>query len=384
MPACLTARRRYRLSRREELKVADSRGQVRTLPNTNFSSGFAWTPDGNEVWFTSISQAGGSAIWATSPLTETERLVYQGVSELVLEDIAPDGRVLVSAENTRWEVAARPAGEQRELRLSVDDSTLAALSDDGQQILFTSFTSTGPVAYLRQTDGSAPLKLGAGEALDLSPDKRWALVRPPVYAGSLSLLPTGSGVARTLSLGGLHQSDAHQSDARLLHDGTGVVVNGLKDGQVRSELYLVPLDGGSPAPFSDGGVTPNSLEISRDDHFVAAQALDEVLTLYPTDAGLSVPLPDLGKDAVPIGWTLEGQLWVQVDAFRGFPSHVVLYDIKRHQIVEERTVTLGDRTGVLRLFSMKVTADGGALAFSYRRSLGYLYILEGLAPPSRR
>jgi eukaryotic-like serine/threonine-protein kinase len=359
-----------------KLKVVDSRGQVRTLPSTNPPSGLAWTPDGSEVWFTSVSQAGGSAIWATNPLMGTQRLVYQGVSELILEDIAPDGRVLVSAEDTRWEVAARPAGEQRELRLSVYDSTLAALSDDGQQILFT---STGPVAYLRQTDGSAPLKLGGGEALDLSPDKRWALVRPPVYAGSLSLLPTGSGVPRTLSLGGLHQSGT-----RLLHDGTGVVVNGLQNGQVRSELYVVPLDGGSPAAISDGGVTPYSLEVSRDDHFVAALALDEVLTLYPMDGGPSVPLPELGKNAVPVGWTLQGQLWVQLDAEREFPSHVVRYDIKRHQVLEERTVALGDRTGVLRLFNMKLTPDGGALAFSYRRSLGYLYLLEGLAPPPRR
>jgi eukaryotic-like serine/threonine-protein kinase len=360
-----------------KIKVVDLTGQVRTLPSTNSPTGLAWTPSGNEVWFTSVGQAGGSAIWATNPLMGTQRLVYQGVSELVLEDIAPDGRVLLSAEDTRWEVAARPAGEQRELRLSVFDSTLAALSDDGQQILFTS--REGPVAYLRQTDGTAPLKLGGGEALDLSLDKRWALVRPPVYAGSLSLLPTGSGVPRTLSLGGLHQSGT-----RLLHDGTGVVVDGLQNGQVRSELYVVPLDGGSPAAISDGGVTPYYLEVSRDDHFVAALALDEILTVYPTDGGPSVPLAELGKNALPVGWTLQGQLWVQLDAQRELPSHVVRYDIQRHQVLEERTIALGDRTGVLQLFNMKLTPDGRALAFSYRRSLGYLYLLEGLVPPPRR
>jgi eukaryotic-like serine/threonine-protein kinase len=359
-----------------KLKVVDSRGQLRTLPGANSPTGLAWMPGGNEVWFTNVSKSGASAIWATNVRTGTLRLVYQGVAELVLNDIAPDGRVLVAAEDTRWEVAARPPGSQRELRLSIYDSTLSAISDDGQHVLFTS--TEGPVAYLRPTDGSAPIKMGGGEALDLSQDEKWALVRPPTFAGSLSLLPTRSGVPKSFSLAGLHQSAT-----RLLHNGAGVVVNGTYTGQVRSELYIVPLNGGSPVAISDGGVTPASLEVARDDHFVAALALNEVLTLYPTDGGPSLPLPELGKDALPVGWTPEGHLWVQLDAEREFPSHLVRYDFNRHQILEERSIALGDPTGILTLFSMKVTPDGGALAFSYRRTLNYLFLMDGLSPSRR-
>jgi eukaryotic-like serine/threonine-protein kinase len=360
-----------------KLRVVDRRGQLETLAGANSPTGYAWTPNGNEVWFTSVSHSGGSAIWATKLHAGTPRLVFQGVSEIVMQDIAPDGRVLLGAEDTRWEVASvRPGVQQRELRLSVFDSLLAAISDDGRQVLFTSME--GRVVYLRQTDGSAPLKLGVGEALALSRDEKLALVHPPAYTGSLLLLPTGSGVAKTVSLSGLHQSGT-----RLLHAGSGVVVNGLRTGQVRSELYLVPLDGGNPAAISDGGVTPYSLEVSRDDQFVAALALSEVLTLYPTDGGPSLPLPELGKDAVPVGWTPEGHLWVQLHPYRDFPSHLVRYDFRSRQVLEERMVALGDPTGVLALFDMKLTPDGEALAFGYRRTLGYLFLMDGLAPGRR-
>ena len=358
------------------LKVLDSHGQPRAVPPTNYPTGLAWAPGGREVWYSCVGESGGSEIRAINAVTGAHRLVYQGVSELIVEDIAPDGRMLVSAEDTRWEVAARPPGGQRERRLSVFDSVLAALSDDGQQVLFTS--NEGPVAYLRQTDGSPPLKLAEGEALDLSSDEKWALVRAAHFAGSLSLVPTGPGVPRTVSLSGLHQSGS-----RLLHDGSGLVVNGTQTGQVRSELYLVPLDGGSATPISDGGVTPHALEVSPDDRFVAALALTEVLTLYPTDGGTPLPLPQFGKGALPVRWTNEGQLWVQLAAERQLPAHVVRYDVQRQQVLEKDTIDLGDPTGVLTLFNMKLTPDGTALAFSYRRKLGYLFLMDGLSPSQR-
>jgi hypothetical protein len=47
--------------------------------------------------------------------------------------------------------------------------------------------------------------------------------------------------------------------------------------------------------ISDAAVRAYFLEVSRDDRFVAAQDLDEILTLYPLDGGSPIPLPELGK-----------------------------------------------------------------------------------------
>jgi hypothetical protein len=52
-------------------------------------------------------------------------------------------------------------------------------------------------------------------------------------------------------------------------------------------------------------------------------------------------------------------------------------------VLEQRTVALGDPTGILTLFNMKITPDGGALAFSYKRTLSYLFVIDGLAPSGR-
>jgi hypothetical protein len=183
----------------KSVKVVYQDGHLQTLASVDFPTGLAWAPSGSEVWVTTINPKGSAALWSTSPSARAPRLLYQGMFEMVLEDISADGRVLLDGDDTRWEVAFLPSGSQREVRLSVFDSTLSALSDDGRQVLFTS--EEGPVAYLRPTDGSEPLKLGIGQALALSPDEKWALVQTRTKDGTLSLLPIGPGTPRTLPLG---------------------------------------------------------------------------------------------------------------------------------------------------------------------------------------
>jgi hypothetical protein len=360
----------------KSVKVVYQDGHLQTLASVDFPTGLAWAPSGSEVWVTTINPKGSAALWSTSPSARAPRLLYQGMFEMVLEDISADGRVLLDGDDTRWEVAFLPSGSQREVRLSVFDSTLSALSDDGRQVLFTS--EEGPVAYLRPTDGSEPLKLGIGQALALSPDEKWALVQTRTKDGTLSLLPIGPGTPRTLPLGG-----AFATRAQWLRSSAGIVFNGFRPDEVRSELYLVPFDGGTPTLISDGGVIPVFLEVSPNDRWVASLALNEVLTLYPTDGGASLPLPELGKDAVPAGWTPEGELWVHVDALRMLPAHLVRYNVQSHRAVEERLLSLGDPTGVLTLSEVKLTPRGDAIAFGYKRTLGYLFLLDGLDPPRR-
>ena len=55
--------------------------------------------------------------------------------------------------------------------------------------------ATGPTQpfYLRGTDGSPAVKLGEGDAQDLSPDGKWVLVRQ-ADATKLALVPAGTGV----------------------------------------------------------------------------------------------------------------------------------------------------------------------------------------------
>jgi eukaryotic-like serine/threonine-protein kinase len=360
-----------------EMRLVDRKGQVRTL-TSGLLAHLAWAPSGEEVWFTIYRQA---AIWATNIRTGETRLVYQGVSELSLEDISKEGRVLVNGRETRMEVAFAPPGKQREIRLSIDDSPLVdgvgltALSGDGSQVLFAS-QETG--VSLRPTDGGAALKLGPGYAFDLSPDAKWVLAWQEGSA-DLVLLPVGPVPARKLVVG-----DMDLNDARFFHDGNRIAFSGRHPDDKRYNFYTMSLDGGAPVVMSNVAVFGHNLfEVSLDDRFLAAMGLDLILTVYPTDGGPPTALSELGTFAEAVAWTPEGNLWVRVGRFRGLPTRILLYDVTRRRVLGERPFSLNDATGVLSVNRVLGTPDAGALAFDYERVLGHLYLLDGLDPPRR-
>jgi hypothetical protein len=71
------------------------------------------------------------------------------------------------------------------------------------------------LAVLRGMDGSPAQVLGEGDALDLSPDGRWALIRTQ-ERDALLAVPTGPGVPKKFPLGALRAWCA-----RWLPDGGG-------------------------------------------------------------------------------------------------------------------------------------------------------------------
>jgi serine/threonine protein kinase len=361
------------LSLPQEALVVDRRGQVRSLSplgGRGGGTGLAWTPGGAEVWVSTTN-----ALWACR-LSGAWRLVYQGVYEMRLEDISRTGTVLVDAQDSRRDLMFVPPDGQHERQLSRSDRTdLGALSDDGRQLVFTAYSNQQLSTFLEPTDGSSPLKLGAGHALALSRDGKWVLSRPDDYREPLSLLPVGPGAPRTLSLVGLDVTAA-----RWLQDGKHIVFSGRATPEKQSRLYSVALEGGAPERISETAINPFYLEVSSDDQLVAARDLDEIVTLFPIGGGPAVQLPELGKDVVPAGWSANGQLWVRT---RDVPSHMLRYDIRSRRALEERTISPSDPTGVSRIPTVRITPDGRSVAFDYERTLSYLYLLEGLSPARR-
>jgi hypothetical protein len=359
----------------DELVVLDRQGRARTLctlSTKEFGWGLAWVPSGEEVWFTTQD-----ALWA-SPLSGGRRLVYQGVSELSLQDISRSGRVLINVLDRRREVVFFSPGVGPERRLSLLAYTaLDAISDDGRQVLVTSLSDRATLfTYLRPTDGGPAVRLGPGWGLGFSPDGKWVLVRPDDYATGLTLFPVGPGAPRALPLVGVKALMA-----RWLWDGKRIALMGLPLGETQFRLFVAPLDGGVPAPISPEPLNPIFMEVSRDDGLVAARTVDNVLTLFPLDGGAPIPLPGLGTDAAPIGWTPGGQLWVK--SIGAVPARISRYDVHEQRVVEERTVSPSDLTGVLSVPWVRISADGRAMAFDYHRLLDKLYLLDGLSSARR-
>ena len=131
------------------------------------TGGLAWSPNGEEVWFTA-SELGVDHYLSAVSLAGKERLVARIPGTLVIFDIWHDGRVLLARAGRRREVMALYQGQTKERDLSwLDYSYPADLSADGKTVLFDEEGVGGGVqygnakeltyaVYIRNTDGSRP------------------------------------------------------------------------------------------------------------------------------------------------------------------------------------------------------------------------------------
>src|SRR5262249_51105942 len=134
------------------------------------------------------------------------RELYTSPADLRLEDVAPDGAVLVTEELERSEVALSKVGQAEQSTVTWGNWAigLARVSDEGTTLFSESApvpvektqTPTQPVWSLyRRSDRNAAQILGVGLSQDLSPDGRWALVMA-ADRRSLTALPIGPGQSK--------------------------------------------------------------------------------------------------------------------------------------------------------------------------------------------
>src|SRR5262249_275169 len=140
--------------------------------------GLAWSPRGDEVWFTSARISNDRFLNAVS-LGRTERLLAREPGTLTLQDVSRDGRVLLTRGGQGVGMVGMAAGASKEGDLSwLDWSAPTDLSSDGKTLIFTESGEGGGEsysAYLRTTDGAPAVRLGSGIALALSADQKWVL-----------------------------------------------------------------------------------------------------------------------------------------------------------------------------------------------------------------
>jgi len=118
--------------------VVDLQGRKRTLTRTfGEVGGLAWSPNGKEIWFTGASELGLVSIYAVTP-SGAMRTVAQMPADLRLQDIAPDGRLLLTTLEERAGVYFLGPGETRARELTwLDFGTNPVLSADGKRMLLT-------------------------------------------------------------------------------------------------------------------------------------------------------------------------------------------------------------------------------------------------------
>ncbi len=248
------------------ITVIDKSGRKSTLSRDLSGIGLAWAPSGSEIWFTAArprQQSMGPQLHAVS-LAGVERTVYSAPDWLVLHDISADGRVLLSRNSIRVNVACQAPGEASERDLGWLVASFAnGLSSDGKTLIFSDGLSGRTVAgnatvFRRSTDGSPAVSLGEARGGGaLSPDGRWVLAE---LEGNLILLPAGAGSTVKLPKGDVVQFGR----GAWLRDSKRIVFTGVPgDGKPRGYIQEIP--DGLPRAITPVGVSLAGKAAVRDD-----------------------------------------------------------------------------------------------------------------------
>jgi hypothetical protein len=162
---------------------------------------------------------------------------------VILQDIGPDGRLLLCRDTARSYIFVRRSGDAADRDVSWFDQGLASdLSPDGKILAFTEQSEeAGPsyAACIRDLSGNAPVRLGSGNCAGLSPDGRYVLAEDPDTA-VITALPTGAGEPHRIPT----PPDLHrQGPARWLPAGSGIVIFGRQNN--RTVGYVIDFPSGA-------------------------------------------------------------------------------------------------------------------------------------------
>jgi serine/threonine protein kinase/Tol biopolymer transport system component len=364
--------------------IVDMAGHKKDLTREWYGTqGLAWTPDGKEVWFTASELGLFHYITAVDPSSEKQRLVTRVPGSLILFDIWKDSRVLLARSDRRREVMGLADGETRERDLSwLDYSYPADLSSDGKTLLFDEEGIGGGVqygdaqdltyaVYIRNTDGTPAVRLGEGGATALSPDQKWVIAATPVAPAQLRLLPTGAGETRQLTSDSIN----HQW-VRWLPDGKHLVFSGNESGKgVR--LYVQDTSGGKPLPISPEGVDAQNFAVSPDGQWAAGIGPDLKGYLYPIAGGDPKPVSGTEPGDNPITFSPDGHS-ILLYRTGEVPAKVYRLELATGKKTVWKQIAPLDPTGISTIGPILMTPDGKSYVYGFHRTLGDLYLVEGL------
>jgi Tol biopolymer transport system component len=357
------------------VSVADLAGHVRKLSREwDSERGLAWRPDGKEIWFSAIDRGNNLNLMAVALSGKLRTLLNLPVA-ITLQDIAADGRVLISLDSKRQAMAYTSMDSKEDVDLSYHDLNSARdISNDGRYVLFEdSSEAAGPgyAVMLRKTDGSLPIRLGEGSSGSLSPDGKSALAISTNQPNLVMLLPTGPGQARTIKVTGVEH--VHNGWARFFPDGKRFAVNGDQTGHAY-RCYVVDASTGKAEPATPEGVMCGPL--SPDNQSLVGTGLDRSFRIYLlTGAQRSVPHPQPNFN--PMQWSSDGRFLYGYH-WGEFPSRIYKLEIATGKETLLRELRPGVPAGIVMVAPIVATRDGTRFAYSYNQTLSVLYLVTGL------
>ncbi len=357
--------------------VIDMEGHEKKL-STGWSSveGVLWSPAGDEVWF-SASDSGSADNLRGVTLSGKLRTITNVPGGMWLQDIR-NGVALMLAQNLRVEIRGMAPGGKEEKELGwLGWSQLRDVSRDGTKVLFEEEADGGGpnyTVYLRDMDGSPPIRIGEGRGEAISPDNKWVVTQPAKGGGALSVVPTGAGEARQLT----HDHISYNV-VRYLPDGKQLLAIGIEPGH-GARNYLIDVASGDSKAITPEGIS--GVLLSPDGRNVVMQGSDGKWGIGPIDVngeGSAMhAIPDLDSHYRVIGWTPDGNSVYAVESHRRDRT-VKVYRVNIATGKMELWKVFGETLPMSASAGRPIfSADGSAYAFQYSLAMSEAYVVKGL------
>ncbi|MGH9408765.1 MAG: protein kinase domain-containing protein [Vicinamibacterales bacterium] len=203
---------RFRFDDRGFVKVVDRNKKVTTLTGEMWGiEGLAWSADGTQIFFSgSRGTRRGSVnyephVVAAAAGPTSARLALPTMSDVIVQDVAPDGRWLIDRREDRDGVVVKFAETTVEQDVQwLDNPNRGVLSRDGTVLAFSDQAAGSGSDYgamLLTSTSLAPVRLGDGapRTLGISPDLKWVVALVPSTAQDV-VYPTGTGEPKLLKV----------------------------------------------------------------------------------------------------------------------------------------------------------------------------------------
>ena len=356
---------------RGSIAVVDLQAHEKKL-SSGWSSieGLLWSPAGDEIWFTASSTGGTDNLRGVN-LAGKLRAITNVPGGMSLQDLR-NGVALTVTTQTRLGIRGVPPGGKEEHELgwlgwAIDRD----ISRDGKKVLFEEESDGGGPNYtvfLRDTDGTQPVRIGEGNGLAISPDGKWVITKP-ANGGPLSVVPTGAGEARQLT----HDNVGYKA-VRYLPDGKQLLGSGIESGHGARD-YLVDVKTGDAAPLTPEGVS--GAVLSPDGSKDAVTGPDGNWAVWPLDGSGLHPVPGLDSKYAVVGWSPDSNS-IYAASVQGRERILTVYRVNPTTGKMEPWKKFGEvlpsgATAYGALFS----ADGSAYAYSYVQILSAAYMVKG-------
>lgn len=361
---------------RGSVYIIDAEGKDEARSFGDFASlyGLAWSPKNDEVWFTADPTTTTIArrLMAVT-LSGRFRLLAAAPGDLTLQDVSADGTAIISIDDRERKIffSGSKGTEERELTW-LDRAVLAAISPDGQQVLFHEAGKGGGslgTIFLRKTDGSAAVRLGEGYGYALSPDEKWVLAATWSNPRRLWLIPTGAGEVTELK-----PPIEDPVPVGFAADSRRVVLIAKEPGHQTRDYSFDPTSG-KLQPLTPEGVNG---PVTPDGKFLVVRHDKGNPQLLPLDGGSP------GREIK--GWQ-KGDWVIQVTSeqkavivarYNGLSASVYRIDLEHGNRQLIRTLEMRDPTGGFGITRVMTTPDGQYFAYNTLRQLSELYLLQGL------